>query len=102
MRVAFRISLLAIGLASWLGTGGAWAGALVEFPHVSERGPATLVRYLARPDRGLSELVGGERHSVEHFPAVVVLHHDKRLVLTGSYEENSRLCLALACRRSMQ
>jgi hypothetical protein len=35
--------LLAIGLASWLGAGGAWAGALVEFPNVSERGPATLV-----------------------------------------------------------
>jgi len=47
MRAAFRISLLAIGLASLLGSGGAWAGALVEFPNVSERGPPTLVGYLA-------------------------------------------------------
>src|SRR5947207_9125937 len=33
MRAAFRISLLAIGLASLLGSGGAWAGALLEFPN---------------------------------------------------------------------
>jgi dienelactone hydrolase len=69
---AIRISLLAIGLASWLGAGG--AGALVEFPNVSERGPATLVGYLARPDQGLSALLGGAGHSAERFPAVVVLH----------------------------
>jgi dienelactone hydrolase len=74
MRVALRISLLAIGLASWLGAGGAGAGALVEFPNVSERGPATLVGYLARPDQGLSALLGGAGHSLERFPAVVVLH----------------------------
>src|ERR1700720_3071231 len=74
MRLAFRRSLLAIGLASWLGAGGAWAGALVEFPNVSERTPATLVGYLARPDRGLSALLGGADQSVERFPAVVVLH----------------------------
>src|SRR5215471_21442106 len=74
MRLAFRLSLLAIGLASWLGAGAAWAGALVEFPNVSERGPATLVGYLARPDQGLSALLGGAGHSVERFPAVVVLH----------------------------
>ena len=74
MRIAFRISLLAIGLASWLGAGAAWAGALVEFANVSERGPATLVGYLARPDQGLSALLGGEDHNVERFPAVVVLH----------------------------
>ena len=72
MRAAFRISLLAPGLASWLGA--AWAGALVEFPNVSERGPATLVGYLARPDQGLSALLGGADQSVERFPAVVVLH----------------------------
>jgi hypothetical protein len=74
MRLAFRVSLLAIGLASWLGIGAAWAGALVEFANVSERGPATLVGYLARPDRGLSRLLGGLSHRVERFPAVVVLH----------------------------
>jgi hypothetical protein len=71
---AFRISLLAIRLASWLGAGAAWAGALVEFANVSERGPATLVGYLARPDQGLSALLGGASRSVERFPAVVVLH----------------------------
>src|ERR1051326_8991093 len=74
IRLAFRVSLLAIGLASWLGTDAAWAGALVEFANVSERGPATLVGYLARPDRGLSALLGGAGHRVERFPAVVVLH----------------------------
>jgi dienelactone hydrolase len=29
---------------------------------------------LARPDQGLSALLGGAGHSVERFPAVVVLH----------------------------
>src|SRR5207248_11662946 len=61
-------------LASLLGIGAAWAGALVEFANVSERGPATLVGYLARPDRGLSGLLGGLSHRVERLPAVVVLH----------------------------
>jgi dienelactone hydrolase len=74
MRLTFRISLLAIGLASCLGADGAWAGALIEFANVSERGPATRVGYLARPDQGLSALLGGAGHSVERFPAVVVLH----------------------------
>ena len=54
--------------------GGAWAGSLVEFANISEQGPATLVGYLARPDQGLSALLGGAGHSVERFPAVVVLH----------------------------
>ena len=48
MRLAFRISLLAIGLASLLGAGTASAGSLVEFPNVSEREPK-LLGYLARP-----------------------------------------------------
>src|SRR5690349_4121596 len=61
MRVAFRISLLAIGLAAFLAAGAALAGALVEFPNVSEREPK-LLGYLARPT--------GEGP----FPAVVVLH----------------------------
>ena len=74
MRLAFRISLLAIGLASLSGAGAASAGALVEFPNVSEQAPATFFGYLARPDQGLSGLLGGAGHSIEHFPAVVVLH----------------------------
>ena len=61
MRLAFRISLLAIGLASLLGAGAASAGSLVEFPNVSEREPK-LLGYLARST--------GEGP----FPAVVVLH----------------------------
>jgi len=61
MRLAFRISLLAIGLASLLGAGAASAGSLVEFPNVSEREPK-LLGYLARPTRE------------GPFPAVVVLH----------------------------
>ena len=61
MRLALRISLLAIGLASLLGAGAASGGSLVEFPNVSEREP-TLLGYLARPT--------GEGPS----PAVVVLH----------------------------
>src|SRR5262245_8675826 len=74
MRLTFRISLLATGLVSSISAGAAWAGSLVEFANVSERAPATLVGYLARPDRGLSALLGGAAHSVERFPAVVVLH----------------------------
>jgi len=61
MRVAFRIYLLAIGLAAFLAAGAALAGALVEFPNVSEREPK-LLGYLARPS--------GDGP----FPAVVVLH----------------------------
>ena len=75
MRLGFRISLLAIGLASLLGTRHASAGSLIEFPNVSEQAPR-LVGYLARPDRGLSALLGGGggAPSVVKYPAVVVLH----------------------------
>ena len=74
MRLTLRISLLAIGLGLLIGVGAAWAGSLVEFANVSERGPTTLVGYLARPDQGLSALLGGTGHSVARFPAVVILH----------------------------
>jgi hypothetical protein len=56
-----RLLLLAIGLAGWLGFGGAVAGSLVEFRNVSEQQPK-LLGYLARP--------AGDGP----FPAVVVLH----------------------------
>ena len=72
-RLAFRISLLAIGLASWFATA-ASAGTLVEFANLAERGPATLVGYLARPDQGLSMLLGPGAQGPEQNPAVVVLH----------------------------
>ncbi len=42
MRLAFRISLLAIGLASLLGAGTASAGTLVEFPNLPGHTPANL------------------------------------------------------------
>ncbi len=73
MRLAFRISLLAIGLASLFGAT-ASAGSLVEFANLSERSPATLFGYLARPDQGLSALLGPGPHGAEQYPAVVVLH----------------------------
>ena len=73
MRLAFRIPLLAIGLASWFAAA-ASAGTLVEFANLSERGPATLFGYLARPEQGLSALLGPEAHGPEQHPAVVVLH----------------------------
>jgi len=73
MRFAFRIPLLAIGLASWFAAA-ASAGALVEFANLSERSPATLVGYLARPDQGLSAVLGPGARGAELYPAVVVLH----------------------------
>jgi len=74
MRLSLRIFLLAIGVALLLGTRLASAGSLVEFPNVSEQAPK-LVGYLARPDRGLSALLGGGGvPSVVQYPAVVVLH----------------------------
>jgi hypothetical protein len=74
MRAAFRISLLAIGLASLLGAGAASAGALVEFPNLPEHAPR-LLGYLARPDSGLSaELDESRPYGGGPFPALVVLH----------------------------
>ena len=74
MRLAFRISLLAIGLASLLGTGAASAGSLIVFPNLPGHTPASLSGYLARPDAGLSAELGGSLKYGAPFPAVVVLH----------------------------
>lgn len=74
MSGATRIFLLAIGLASTLGAADGRAGALVEFPNLSEHAPAKLPGYLARPDTGLSALLGGNSNRAEPYPAVVVLH----------------------------
>ena len=75
MRLTFRISLLAIGLASLLGPGAASAGTLVEFPNLPGHTPANLSGYLARPDSGLSAELGIRDYRGEGpFPAVVVLH----------------------------
>ena len=54
---AARLLLLGVALAPWLGVPEAVAGALVEFPNVSEQAPR-LLGYLARPDAGLSALAG--------------------------------------------
>jgi poly(3-hydroxybutyrate) depolymerase len=64
MRLSFRISLLAVGLASLLGACAASADALVEIPNLPGQMPARLVGYLARPDSDVSA----------ELPAVVVLH----------------------------
>ncbi len=70
MRVAFRTSVLAVGLVSLLGAGAASAGALVEFPNTSGQAPK-LLGYLARPDTGLSAELGSPSNNGA---AVVVLH----------------------------
>src|SRR5216684_4782725 len=74
MRLALRISLLAIGLASLLGAGAASAGTLVEFPNLPGHTPANLSGYLAQPDAGLSALLGNPSNGTGPVPAVVVLH----------------------------
>jgi dienelactone hydrolase len=73
MKLNFRLSLLAIGLASSLGASAASAGTLVEFPNLAGHGPANLSGYLARPDSGLSVELGGPSNGAP-YPAVVVLH----------------------------
>ena len=74
MRLAFGISLLAIGLASLIGASVASAGTLVEFPNLPGHTPANLSGYLARPDAHLSAELGGTLKYGAPFPAVVVLH----------------------------
>jgi dienelactone hydrolase len=69
-----RLSLLGVGLALWLGVGTAVAGTLIEFPNLSDRRPARLMGYLARPDAGLSAMLGSHSDRAEPYPAVVVLH----------------------------
>ena len=73
LRLALRISLLALGLTSLLGAGAASAGTLVEFPNLSGHTPANLRGYLARPDSGLSAELGQSNEGAP-YPAVVVLH----------------------------
>jgi hypothetical protein len=73
-RVAFWISLLAIGLASLLDPSAASAGTLVEFPNLPGQTPEDLNGYLARPDTGLAAELGSPSNGGGPFPAVVVLH----------------------------
>jgi len=74
MRNAPRIFVLAIGLAASLGAAGGRAGSLIEFPNLSDRAPAKLLGYLARPDAGLSGMLGSRSNSAAPYPAVVILH----------------------------
>jgi dienelactone hydrolase len=73
MRLALRIFLLAVALASLLGARTASAGTLVEFPNLAGHTPANLSGYLARPDAGVSAEIGGHSDGAP-YPAVVVLH----------------------------
>ena len=73
MRNAPRIFLLAIGLAATLGMTTGHAGTLIEFPNLSGHAPAKLLGYLARPDAGLSGMLG-HSNQTGPYPAVVVLH----------------------------
>jgi hypothetical protein len=43
------------------GAGTASAGTLVEFPNLAGHEPARLTGYLARPETGFSDILGGER-----------------------------------------
>jgi dienelactone hydrolase len=74
MKIASRIFLLAIGLAASLGAAAGHAGTLVEFPNISEKAPTKLLGYLARPDAGLSAMLGSHSDRTGPYPAVVVLH----------------------------
>src|SRR5919108_5302747 len=69
----FRLLAILLMLADD-GAGGARAGTLIEFRNLSDREPARLVGYLARPDTGLSAILGGDANRIERYPAVVVLH----------------------------
>ena len=72
--IAPRILTLAIGLALSLGAAAGRAGTLVEFPNVSDNAPTKLRGYLARPDAGLSALLGSHSDRAGPYPAVAVLH----------------------------
>ena len=75
MRNAQRIFLLAIGFAASLGAAARHADSLIEFPNLADRAPAKLLQgYLARPDAGLSGMLGSHSNLAAPYPAVVVLH----------------------------
>jgi dienelactone hydrolase len=68
------LSSLLVGIAALLGAVACRAGTLVEFPNLAEHLPTTLRGYLARPDAGLSALLGSGSNRTGPFPAVIVLH----------------------------
>jgi dienelactone hydrolase len=66
--------LAIVAVLAWIDIGGAQAGALIEFANLPDRGPPQLAGYLARPDSGLSAILGGRSFGNKRYPAVVVLH----------------------------
>jgi dienelactone hydrolase len=74
MKISTLIFLLMIGLASSLGSAPGCAGSLVEFPNLADHEPSKLLGYLARPDAGLSGMLGNPSDDTGSYPAVVVLH----------------------------
>jgi dienelactone hydrolase len=69
-----HLFLLAIGFALSLDGATARAGSLVEIPNLAHHAPSQLLGYLARPDAGLSALLGSHADRAGPYPAVVVLH----------------------------
>jgi dienelactone hydrolase len=74
MRLLPRTYLVVIGFAYWLGAATGRAGDLVEFPNLADHAPSKLLGYLARPDAGLSGMLGSHSSYAGPYPAVVVLH----------------------------
>ena len=74
MKIPTLIFLLMIGQTSSLGSAPGCAGSLVEFPNLADHEPSKLLGYLARPDAGLSALLGNPSDYGGSYPAVVVLH----------------------------
>jgi dienelactone hydrolase len=74
IRSASQKFVVAIGLALALGAANAGAGSLVEFPNVWGQTPIKLLGYLARPDAGLSSLLGGNSERAKPYAGVLVLH----------------------------
>jgi dienelactone hydrolase len=68
-----RVLLLVI-FATLICNAPALAGSLVGFSNLPGREPKQLIGYLARPDTGLSALIGTTPRNVLPYPAVVVLH----------------------------
>jgi dienelactone hydrolase len=74
MRSARSVFLFAIGLAASFGATAGRAGSLVDFPNLPDHAPSKLLGYLARPDSGLSALLGNHSGRAGLYAAVVVLH----------------------------
>ena len=63
-----RLQLLVI-ITTFIGYGPTLAGTLVEVPNLPGREPVHLIGYLARPDAGLSALIGTTPGDAAPYPA---------------------------------